>query len=85
MPARGRGSQARSEQRRAGTDKTDYGTAQTARKAQEREVRARLSIAWLDEPRPLASRSAIKVVGVSSDAAPDVLAEWLPIEQRIAA
>jgi hypothetical protein len=92
MPARGSGSQQRRaanrEQRRKARSTartTDYNAAQEARKADERERRGRLSVVWLDEPRPLTAHSAIKVVGVSSDAAQHVLDEWMPVGQKVAA
>jgi hypothetical protein len=35
-------------------------------------------VEWLSEPKPLFGGAAVTVFGVSTDAAPDVIAEWMP-------
>jgi hypothetical protein len=36
------------------------------------------TVLWLDAPRRIAPGSRLRVHGVMSDAAPHVLADWLP-------
>jgi hypothetical protein len=80
MPARGRGSQSRYEERTA--ERKAKGKPASRAGFGSLERRLRPTITYFAEPVML---GGLRVVGVSSDAAPSVLHEWMPVQQRMAA